>query len=331
MKKSQITMSIVVLASAIALWGCSKDNGTTNPGTTTDSEAMQYQVVHSDSIANFLASDEAGVDDSTYQIPEYGLAKVNTIVPVVEYGRHIFWSQATRSFSTTMEGDTAAVVTVVTTVPGDLLLAVGTRSGGSVSVDSVIQKTFSEVLTRKFRFKRIARTADPNLNWLPVAMTLMQGKPAAGSAPSFNIKSVMFAASSDTTITDPLNSWFRFGHPLHSGIPYVRVRDTVTVTVTVQSTNDSAEVVNLRHGIDGIELPRGRVIMNLEPGSTHIGGVYTRIYRRQFIARNFAVGHPLISVARFSAIVDVFSYNTLHDNVAPFENECWGFPYTVIK
>jgi hypothetical protein len=334
MKMSQITMSIVVFAAAVAIWGCSKDNGSTNPAITTDEAAMQYQIVHSDSIANFLASDESSIDDSTYMNSEYGLAKVNTIVPVVQYGRHIFWSQATRSFSTVKDGDSVAVVTVTTTIPGELLLAVGSRSGGSVLVDSVIQKPFSEVVVRKVRFKRIANTADPELNWLPVAMTLAQGKSTNASAPTFQISSLEFTASSDTIIYDPLASWFRFGRPLHSGIPYVHVNDTITVRVTVESNNDSAEVVNLRHGIDGVELARGRVLMQLQPPVVHpIGGAFahTRIYQRKFVARNFAIGRPLIRVARFSAIVDVFTYNTLHDDSAAFANEFWGFPYIEVK
>jgi hypothetical protein len=331
MKMSQITLLIVLFAAAIVFFGCSKDNAT-GPTITTDEAALQSQVVHSDSLADFMSSQESSFDDgSAPQDPEYGISKPSTLVPVVRYGRHVFWNLATRKYATVKEGDTAAVVTVTTTVPGELLLGVGSGTGGSVSIDSIIRKPFTETLTRKIRSRKIARTSDPAVNWLPVSMTLVQGKSANESPSSFHIVSLEFTASADTTITDPLNSWFRFGRPLRSGIPYVKVGDTVTVRVTVESTNDSAEVVNLRHGIDGIELVRGRVMMSLEPSAPPVGGVYTRVYRKQFIARNFAMGHPLIFIARFSAGVDAFSYNTLHDDSAPFENEFWGFPYITIK
>ncbi|MFI5251747.1 MAG: hypothetical protein ACHQQQ_04860 [Bacteroidota bacterium] len=321
-----LALSIIFM---IGIAGCSKNDSSTNPAPVTDEQALQSQIVHSDSLANFINSEGVSLDDgATPQNPEYGIGKVNTLVPIVRYGRYINWNNATRAFQFDKQGDSVVIVTVITTLPGNLILAVG--SDTSVVPDSLIRKPYTEINTRKIRFVRIASTSDPAQNWLPVSMTLMAGSTSPSPSASFHIVSVEFTASSDTIITDPLNTWFKFGRPFHSGIPYVLVGDTVTVRVTIQSAYDSAEVVHLRHGIDGTEILGGRVLMYRE-SSSFSGGIYTRTYRRKFVARNFAVSHPQIKIARFSAIVDVFSYDSIHDDVAPFQNEVWGTPYITIK
>lgn len=327
-------LAIVVLL-ILGFAGCSKDNGTTNPSSMTDEEALQYQIVHSDSLAQFLASDENTIDDGAIpRDPEYGIGKANAFVPVVRYARHIFWNLATRTYATRRIADTAAVVTVTSTLPGEFLIGVGTRfTADSARIDSIIRKPFTDVITRAIQFKRIARTSDPSLNWLPVAISLARAKSQPDSLNAFRVFKIQFTSTSnDTMQTDPIHAWNLLGRPLVSGIPFVHVLDSVRIRVWVQSSNDSAEVVHLRHGVGGAATISMREKMKIIT-DVPMTGAYNRlrVYERTFAARTFVSVGTLDILQRFDAVVDAVSYNSIYDNIAPFTNEFWGFPYIVYK
>lgn len=334
----------VFLAAAgmLSLWqlGCSSSSTSPTQTPMTDQTALQTQVATSDSVADFAASDEASIDDNGMQNDEYdgiasmppalaGLSKVtaDSIYPV-RWGRVIFWNQIVRNYTIVIVGDTVATVTIKKSIPGQFLVGLGTRTPDTVIVDTIIKKPFTEDVQRLVRFKRVAHTTDPFRNWVPVALTLVQGKTDTVNN-KFSIVSLEISENAipfNQTITDPLNTWFRLGI-YHTTMPVFPIGDSVDIRVTITSSDSLAEMVYLHHGIAGSHLERRRVRMPLVATSGPPGN-RTRVYDRMI-----HVGLPTwaILAARFNATVDVFSHGSVYDNAAPFSNEFWGLPYIVVR
>jgi len=322
MKRKNIVPWILVIGMIVLIAGCTKDGNPSTPGTLTETQVLQQMVVTMDSVAEFSSSDEATIDDNGMQDPNFdATVKVSADVSPVRWGRHIFWDQIVRTYDVVKLGDSVAIVTVKKTIPGEFW--VGIRLTDTVRVDSVIKKPFVEKVERKVRFRRVANFAEYERNWLPVALTMVVGK--TDSVNNFSITSFEVSGRVDTTITSPLDTWFRLVRP-RGGIPVFIAGDSVIVSVTVQSSDDSNEIVSLRHGIRGGSLERRRSIMPLV-STTGSPGNYTRVYQRKFRA-----GLPLgIIAARFNAAVDVVSRGSLFDDAAPFSNEFWGMPYIIVR
>jgi hypothetical protein len=243
----------------------------------------------------------------------------------VRWGRHLDWRNITRDYHIEMQGDTVAIVTITKTIPGDFRVAIGFRTPDTVAVDTVWHKPFTETVQRIIRFVRIAHSDNPYKNWRPAAMTMVRGK-TGGSSPfsitSFEIRDARIPF--DQTYTDPLATWFTLGF-LHTTVPLFPQGDSLTVLVTVASSDSSAEIVHLRHGIGGGRDARGRALMRLVSTSGTPGN-YVRVY-----GRTFRTGLPAWAflAARFNIVADVFSRASIYSGSAPFSNEYWGAPYIV--
>jgi len=340
MKKYQVFAILSAFGAMLILSGCSKDN-VSGPGPAQgDVEAMKFMIEHSDSVAAFSASEEFSIDDEGDQNAAYdmlaGAAAEPQIIGAVaadsshplKWGRRIHWDKIVRDYHVVMSGDTLATVTVTKTIPGQFWVAWGMRTNTGVVFDTLVKKPFTEETKRNFLFKRIGRNAELRRNWIPVALTMVQGQSQGASA--FSIASLSVSETRfgfDTTITDPLNTWFRFGFKHgHGCIPIFPVRDTVTVQVTITSADDSAEVVYLRHGIGWDNRIRRRAPFELV-STTGGPGNYTRVYERKFTTELGTWSH----VARFNAVVDAFSHGSIYDKAAPLDNEFWGAPYIVAR
>lgn len=337
MKKNHVVLWLAIICMTLVLAGCSKD-AVTDPGTAahTDAQAMKYLVESGDSVSAFSASDEFSIDDEGMRSSDYDdLAKIgfdrevlrsvsaDSIYPI-KWGRRIFWNQVVRNYNVTVTGDTLALVEVTKTLPGEFWVGLGTRSSDTVIIDTVIKKPFTDVSKRNLLFKRIARHEDSFRNWVPVAITMVAGKSQGTnqfSITSIEMKETRFNV--DTTITNPLNTWFRLGWQ-HGTVPVFPVHDSVTVLVTVTSADDSAEIVHLRHGIGGDGHNRRRTHMALI-STTGGAGNYTRVYEKTFVTGL----RPFIFAERCNAVVDVISHGTIYDNAAPFSNEYWGLSYII--
>lgn len=339
MKQRHVLTGMFVIVLSLVLAGCSKDNVTgPGPQVQTDAQAMQYMIENVDSVAAFSTSEEFSVDDAGMQESEFDiLAKIGITHEVfrslvadsshpLRWGRHIFWDQIVRDYHVVPNGDTLALVTVTKTIPGEFWIGWGMRNADTVILDTIIKKPFTEQVKRNILFKRIAHSENHLRNWVPVAITMVEGKSEGTN--NFSIASLEISESighHDTTVTDPLNTWFRLGL-FHGSIPVIPVRDSVTMRVTITSSDDSAEIVYIRHGVGmgGHERRRGA----LELVSTTGGpGNYTRVYQRTFVTGL----PPLVLAERFNAVVDVFSRGTIFDKSAPFSNEFWGIPYIVAR
>jgi hypothetical protein len=329
MKSSFFSLPILCLTAAVFIAGCSKNNGSPTTATPVDANvaAVQSLAIHSDSTNAFNQSDSVTIDDQGAQSPDYdnsGTAKVIPSSDSIAYGRKMFWSKTVRTYSVKVIGDTAAVVTVTRSVPAVFIVIDFTAN------DTTYSKSFTEALKRSFYFKRIARRASADSNWVPVAVSIGYGYAKPDSTVGFKISSIEFTGDYDTTASDPLNTWFWLGHPLRSGIPFVQVGDSVRINVWVSSTDSTPEVVHLRHGVAPLAAGSMRVRMNLV-SQTSVTGGFTRVYSKAFAVHDFAVGHPLDFLRRYSAFVDVISHASIWNSSAPFENEYWAFPYIAYK
>jgi hypothetical protein len=347
MKSFPVFVLLAVVGLAITLVGCSKDPIVGPPSVQSpDQQALQQQATdmtdQTYGVAQFSSSDESTVDDNGLRDPDFeGVAKIDvndfagilstsadSIYPV-RWGRHIFWNQVTRTYTVVVNpGDSSALVTITKSLPGEFWVGLGTKTVDTVIVDSIIKKPFREVVKRKVRFIRVARTDNPLRNWRPVAITMVLGQTKPDSLNQFSISSMEFEVlgqPATPAYTDPLNTWFRLGL-FHGTVPELHVGDSVKVTLTVNSSEDSAEIAHLRYGIAGDDGERRRTKMRLVSNS---GGV--RVYERTFVARLPRLMPSGILAARFNAIVDVFSYGSIYVNDAPFTNEYWGFPYIVVR
>lgn len=331
MKFSLFIFLMCFFVAALFISGCTSNNGSPTTPTPVDANvaAVQSIAVHSDSTNNFNQSDSVTIDDQGAQAEEYdmsGNAKVTASGNSVTYGRKMYWSLSTRTYSTVVLGDTAAVVTVTRSVPGVFLVVTFKNS----TIDTSYSKSFTEALKRSFYFKRIARRASADSNWVPVAVSIGYGYSKPDSTLGFKISRVEFTANYDTSATDPLTTWFWLGHPLRSGVPFVAVGDSVRVTVWVESSDSVAEVAHIRHGVSPLAAGSMRQKMYLVTDSAVVGG-YVRVYTRAFGVHDFALGHPLDFLRRYSAFVDVISHESIWNPAVPFKNEYWAFPYIAYK
>lgn len=340
MNRHRVLLSLLLTAAMAALTGCSKESPS-GPGPAPadeDRTALQQLVVQSDSLNDFSTSDEATIDDNGIRPEEYeALAKLSpgdeltrqvagdSTYPV-KWGRRIFWERVVRTFTVEVSGDTIATVVLTKTLPGSFWVGWGIRTFDAFLVDTIVKKPFVETVVRKFIFRRIARHQNALRNWVPVAMTMVRG--TSGGANAFAVASMEVSESAggfSTSVTDPLATWFRLGW-LTGSIPVLPVRDSVTVRVTLQSSDADGELVYLRHGIEGSGTIRRRAMMPLVSVSGGAGS-YTRVYERTFVTSL----PPFVFIMRFNAVVDIFSWGTVYSLDAPFANEFWGAPYIVAR
>ncbi len=336
--------SLVFLLPAIALWiaGC-KLNFPQEPAPLDDRQALLQIVTSIDSITQFLASDEATIDDGGLQLvgaggnalPEAVRSELDRQSPfgttadsVVEWGRFVFRNQITRGYTVAFSDDTLGFVAVTRYIPCDFLVAWGIHQFhpvDTVLVDTIIHKPFTEVSKRIVRFRRISVSNQPLYNWVVDAITFVISK-TAGSI-TFGIDTLSLSDPQqgfDTAHTMPLQTWFRFGSDRES-IPVFRAGDSVTVRLTVSGTDSLPEIVTLHYGIAGVgALPfRARMFLVSETGTA---GNHTRTFQRRFGAQL----PDSVTLGRFTALTDVFPRRCIYSKMAPFENEFWGMPYIAV-
>ena len=337
-------MCLVLATLGTVIWGCSSNNNpTSTTAVVTDQQAVTQIATTTDSVAQFLSSEEATINDGGLQLIGVGGNAIPAEIKyggewfhtssiadsVVEWGRVINVNQITRQYTVVMVGDTIAFVTVTKTVPGDFEIAWGIRpnpTSDSVVVDTVIHKPFTQVIKRRVELKRIASYSDPLRNWVLVGITFVTGK-TVGSV-TFGIDSLEITDNHvgyDSTFGTPLQSWFRFGRYRES-IPIFHAGDTVTVRLTVSGSDSLPEIVILRHDIAGSGFLSPRLRMHLI-SQTGVSGNHTRTFERSFVPR-LPQG---ALIARFNVLADVFPNRCLYNKTAAYENELWGLPYIVIQ
>ena len=319
---------LLVLATLVlvVVGGCKKEEG--GGPLPTDENAIQSLASSQnpqDTIATFSNSEESAIDDGglpatpgdDYYVGQGFYPKVGEVtwpITPLRWGRQV--QSVSRSVAVErLPGDTLAVATITKVVAGILhILAI--RDSGGVRDTVQVTKAFEDTARRKVLFARIRHTEDPRLNWWPIAISLVEGHSPTSN---FTIDSIEVMTPRDTvTVTDPLNTWLRFGFFGRFRILHIMPTDSVRVQVTISSQNDSSDLVWLHWGVgwgDG-RRHRARIAMISESGGV---GAWTRVYARTF--------HAHQHLGRFNAVIDALSYGTLFDDTAAYSNKFWGKPY----
>ncbi|TAK55130.1 MAG: hypothetical protein EPO24_12465 [Bacteroidetes bacterium] len=315
-------LSILILVALVAvLAGCSKDDAVNTP--VTDDQAIQEMVVSDESVSDFSQSEETTIsDDEEFEWSKYGFDETMTQVKVFRWGRRVV--SVDRNVTVMYVGDTLAVALLTKMLNGNLVIA-ASYSDTAHLPDTLIRKPFHERLQRKIVFARIGTYDNPRQNWKAVAISLVEGGIVPDTLNKFDIESLAFISSSDTaTITDPLNTWLRFGAQ-RDRVPIVHRGDSILIRMTLTSADDSAEAVVIRWtgestNNDVIARMRMRLV-----STTGGPGAYERVYEMK-IRAHLRLGRPF---GRFNVVTDVHSWGTLNDDAQPVSNRLWGFPYDV--
>lgn len=319
MNAIKLSLTIVFLIGGIFLISCNKD-AIVDPSQG-DLEFLKQQVVTNEEVSDYLASEDVMLDDVSerdFNYDDYGLMKITAPITPLRWGRKV--ENIDRNVTVVHLNDTISVATIVKTITGKFIVKGIKDSAGVLDTIKVV-KPFVLTATRKVRFLKIDNNRDPRKNWKPLAITLVEGKTSVND---FGVAQLEVITSRDNiTITDPLSFWMRFA-PGRGGVTILHPGDSVLVRLTVTSQNEKPEYALLRHSVDHRLIKRNRMRMELV-STTSSSGNYTRIYEKKFKARlpmGFALG-------RYNAIVDVMSYDSINDDIAPFINAFWGIPFLV--
>jgi hypothetical protein len=315
MSKALFNIAVLVILSGLFIVGCNKE--TTAPEIT-DTDFLTQAVISSDSLADFLDSEDISLNDGDvkdFDYNDYSTLKTSAVIKPLRWGRKI--ENITKVVNVEFF-DSIAIATVYKTITGKFIVKGIDTNGDTIKVE----KPFTVNTERKIRFRKIANYADPRKNWIPVAMTLVEGKTTNAT---FGISQLEVFSTFDTvTVTNPLTYWFRMT-PWRGGIAIHKPGDSVRVRLTLTSPEDSAEYAVIRHSAFNKfnnKRIRSRMTLVSQTGSP---GAYTRVYEKKFIA-HLPMGY---AYGRFHALVDVMSYNSINDDTAPFMNMFWGAPYVV--
>ncbi|MBI5021431.1 MAG: hypothetical protein HZB59_08350 [Ignavibacteriales bacterium] len=301
----------------ILFFGCSEDTST-NPTVITDQEAIIQQTTDLDSIADFSASDDATIDDGTAQSWSNNLEKITTPITPLLWGRKV--DNIQKTVTVNIDGDTVATATIRKMVTGRLIILA--RADSTARLDTV-QKQFTKELKRQIRFVRIARNDDRTKNWKPTAITSILGKTQLRD---FNIASIELITPNDTIImTDTLPRWFRLGTGIGT-IPVVNEGDSIKIRLRLLSNNPNTEYAVVRHCVHHRFSYRYRVRMGVVD-SLFNGEKYERQYEKHFAVRL----PPTVDIARYNAVVDIMSYQSINDDTELYMNMVLGIPYIVKK
>ncbi|MBA4313430.1 MAG: hypothetical protein C0417_12475 [Chlorobiaceae bacterium] len=316
--KHNRSMFVIVLIILSLFIGCSKDT-TTNPTEITDQEAITQQVTGIDSIADFSSSDEATIDDGSAQSWSSNLEKITSPITPLLWGRKV--DNVQKTVTVIIDGDTIATATIRKMVTGRLIILA--RITDTTARIDTVQKQYTKEFTRQIQFVRVARNNDRVKNWKPVAITSIFGKTQLRD---FNIARVEMITPKDTVVmTDTLPHWFRLGTGTGT-IPVVNEGDSITIRLRLLSDNPNTEYAAVRHCVHHRFSYRYRVRMGITD-SVLIGSKYERQFEKRFAVRLPAT----VDVARYNAVADVMSYNSINDDTEPFMNMVLGIPYIVKK
>lgn len=300
MKKRLVSSLAGVFLFAALLAGC---QSTTEP--VEDKYAVFQELIDGDELFN-----DAAVLTGDQDVPSPSLMKTSTpIIPVV-WGRHI--TSASRSVMFEEQADTVVVATITTTISGDVKIA-ALDSLQDTTV-TIVSKPFTETVTRKVKFYRIANTNRVRDNWRMREVSALKG---GTTNAILTIDSLEVTIGGNTlTVTDPNDYFLRFAQFAGRLMPSIDVQDTITVRVTVTSTESDTDFVML-HRPALLRPAHKRMRMISQTGS----GPYTRVYELSWNGQVKGRHHFYVSA---------ITRNSLFDDVAPWATQIWGFPYLVL-
>ena len=280
-----------------------------DPEPTTDQGAMEKLVEEDSSLASFDVNyDEEGLMDF--------LGKPNTTIYPFRVGHKM--RLVNKTLNITFDNDTMATGILTKTFEGVLFIAASYDSEGT-EPDTVIEKPFTSVVTRKLIFIKIANTDRPFLNWVIAAVSLTEG---GTQSPNIDItRLTIFLPYGDTLDIDSPNDYLlRRKHGWWRRIPYLHTGQSVTLRVELFSAYEEDDFVTLTYGANRMGLHRAKRRFELV-SSTPSGNGFEKVYEQTYTTHQYP-GH-------FHAIINAMPSQVILDDAAPVEAEAWGVPYTV--
>ena len=275
---------------------------------TTDKAAMEKLVDEDSSLTSFDYNyDEEGVIDF--------LGKVNTAIYPFRVGQKMRLVNRTLSIDVQ---DTIAYGTLTKTFEGTLLIAASYDSNAT-EPDTLIQKSFTAVVTRNLIFKKINNTPFPRRNWILAAISLPEG---GTQSPNIDITMMsIFLPNGDTlTIDSPNNYYLRRGWGWWHNIPILGYEDSVKVRVELFSNYQEDDFVTLTWGANRWIKHRVKRLFELVSSTPNCSG-YDKVYEQTFRAHQWP--------GFYHAIINAMPRQVVLDDATPVECEAWGIPYIV--
>jgi len=320
----------VFMMAGVLLSGCSNNDpvSATDPNDQLYGSAqtdVQFFRMYAENDEYFKADDLAMNDgENMFGFDDDELGKTMTPIKPLRWGRSI--RNVNREVVVdSITADSLAYVTVTKTWSGVLRIA-ATYDDSSTVPDTILVKPFQSDAKKRFIFKRVGRDRVVWRNWRPIGISLIAGGTISSDDIWINQLKLYYQNNGQpdsATITDPLNTFFRFRGVTE--IPRREVPDFVAarpvkVQATLTSADSHADHVVLRFGFspDGRHHRRIRLQMVSE---TFDGTNYIRVYERTF-NMHFRRGV-------FTAAVDAMTHGTLFDDAADVASSFWGVPYVV--
>jgi len=278
-----------------------------NSEPTTDKGAMEK-----------LADEDSSLTSFDYNYNEEGLmdlGKINSEIYPIKVGQKMRLVNRTLSIDVQ---DTIAYGTLTKTFEGTLFIA-ATYDPNSSDPDTVIEKSFTSVITRKIIFRKINNTPRPFRNWIIAAISLPEG---GALSPNIDIqKATIYLQNGDTlVITSPNEYFLRRGWGWWRGIPYLHRGDSVKVRIELYSQYEDEDYVTLTYGANKWIKHRAKRRFELI-SSTPNGNGFDKVYEQTFQTHQFP--------GFFHAVVNAMPKQVIHDDATPVESESWGIPYIV--
>lgn len=300
MRKRMMFSMTGVFMIGLVLWGCQSP---TDP--IEDKFAVFQEMMESDPLFTSDATILAGDQD----VASLSLLKTSApIIPVI-WGRQV--TSVTRSVTFEDFSDTVVIATVTGTITGNVKIA-AIDSVGDTTI-TIVSKPFTETVTRKVKFAKIANTDRVRDNWRMREISAVKG----GTANSLiTINELQAIIGSDTlTVTDPNEYFLRLGNFAGRQLPSLGMATPIKVRITITSTESDTDFVML-HRPAFLRPVHARTALVSQTGS----GPYTRVY--EFTWNSHIKG-------RHHFYVSAVTRNSLFDDSAPWATQLWGFPYLV--
>lgn len=291
-----------------AIIGC-KDETTVAPVYLSDKEAMQKIAIEDSMLVSF---------DNNFNENENinFLSKVQTQIYPRKVWRTAFLVSST--FDVVINGDTALGV-LTKTFESTLFIAAAFDST-SILPDTLIQKPFTNTISRNIIFKRINNSPDPLANWEIIGISMPEG-----GTESSNVeikKLTAFLPDGEVIeIDSPNEYYFSINSGLYNPVPKLHFNDSVSLRIELTSVYPDSDFVSLTFGSlrNGLHMAQKKFVLT---SSTWDGAKWNRVYEQTYTADQFP--------GFYHAIVNVIPKQVLLDDTFPVESNSWGMPYVII-
>lgn len=338
--KSNFIMNTIIFVTLMYFFNSCKDPvGIVEPNQNTSNEARAFMKLaeQSPSINSFIPNynEEEAMSLSNSLGKEFQPIKIGQKVKVTER-------------KLTIEKDSVtAIGTLIQKFEG-ILIIVGSfqkeTMGIQSRIDTVIEKPFNTIMTRKIKFDRINNTGNDTVDWKITGISL----PIGGTeGEDISIQRMILTAQdgSEFVIDNPNNFFFDVGRDKNYGFEedkenlvsfgfgvgntvrywkklftWYRKNQNVKLKVEILSSSEDPELLTITYGasMNG----KFRTKEKFEMVSIiQEGNYYRKIYERKFKTNSNA--------GRKHIVINALPRNSVYDSESPVIEKTWGIPYKV--